>query len=63
MSRQKLHKWFARHNVDGMKGLVDRPRAPVSIPHRTGDDVAAKVIAFRRRFLPYGTTEDRRATH
>ena len=24
MSRQKLHKWLTRHNVDGMKGLVDR---------------------------------------
>src|SRR5215212_2931968 len=24
VSRHKLHKWLARHNVDGMKGLVDK---------------------------------------
>ena len=28
-SRQKLHKWLTRHNVDEMKGLVDRSRAPL----------------------------------
>ena len=50
VSRQKLHKWLAQHNVDGMKGLADRSRAPLHIPHRTGDEVAAKIIEFRRRF-------------
>jgi transposase-like protein len=33
MSGQKLHKWLARHNVDGVKGLVDQSRAP---PHSLG---------------------------
>ena len=33
-----------------MKGLVDRSRAPLQIPHRTSDEVAEKIIAFRRRF-------------
>jgi transposase-like protein len=54
MSRQKLHKWLARHNVDGMKGLVDRARAPLSIPHRTTNEVAEMIIAFRRRFPHMG---------
>jgi transposase InsO family protein len=52
MSRQQLHKWLARHNVDGMKGLVDRSRAPLHIPHRTSDEITEQIIAFRRRF-PY----------
>ena len=50
VSRQKLYKWLARHNVDGMKGLADRSRAPLHIPHRTTDDVAERIIEFRRRF-------------
>lgn len=54
VSRQKLHKWLARHNVDGMKGLVDRSRAPLHIPHRTSDPVAEKIVAFRRRFPHMG---------
>ena len=50
VSRQKLYKWLARHDVDGMKGLADRSRAPLHIPHRTEEKVAAKIIEFRRRF-------------
>ncbi|PYQ26643.1 MAG: hypothetical protein DMF56_23835 [Acidobacteria bacterium] len=50
VSRQKLHKWLARHNVDGMKGLVDRSRAPVHIPHRTSEPMVEQILAFRRRF-------------
>jgi Homeodomain-like domain len=54
VSRQKLHKWLGRHNSEGMKGLVDRSRAPLHIPHRTSDEVAAQIIAFRRRFPHMG---------
>jgi putative transposase len=52
VSRQKLHKWLARHDVEGMKGLVDRSRTPLHIPHRTSDEVADQILDFRRRF-PY----------
>ena len=54
VSRQKLHKWLARHNVDGMKGLSDRSRAPLHIPHRTSEQIADKIIEFRRRFPHMG---------
>jgi hypothetical protein len=50
VSRQKLHKWLARHNADGMKGLADRSRAPLHIPHRTADAAVEKIVEFRRRF-------------
>lgn len=56
VSRQKLYKWLSRHNADGMKGLVDHSRAPLHIPHRTDGEVAAQIIAFRRRF-PYMVRE------
>jgi putative transposase len=54
MSRQKLHKWLGRHNADGMKGLIDRSRAPLHIPHQTSENVAGETIAFRRRFPHMG---------
>ena len=60
VSRRVLHKWLARHDANGAAGLTDRSRAPLHIPHRTADDVAAQVIAFRRRFPPHGSTQDRR---
>ena len=55
VSRQKLHKWLARHNVDGVKGLVDRSRAPLHIPHRTSGEIAEKILEFRRRFPHMGS--------
>jgi putative transposase len=60
-SRQKLHKWLARHNADGMKGLVDRSRAPRHIRHRSSDIVAEKIIEFRRRFPHMGPAQNRGA--
>jgi transposase InsO family protein len=44
MSRQNLHKWLARHNLDGMRGLADRSRAPLHIPHRTSDALAENIL-------------------
>ena len=50
VSRRTLHKWLARHDDDGAKGLFDRARTPLYSPQKTDPDVAAKVIAFRKRF-------------
>jgi putative transposase len=50
VSRRTLHKWLARHDVDGAKGLADRPRTPLHSPQQTAQDVVAKIVAFRRRF-------------
>lgn len=50
VSRKTLHKWLARHDVDGLNGLVDRSRAPTCSPQRTTDDVADQIVAFRKRF-------------
>ncbi len=61
VSRQKLHEWLARHIADGMKGLLDRSRAPPESPHRTSDAVAEQIIAFRRRFPHMGPRKSSRA--
>src|SRR6266581_1709931 len=54
VSRRVLHKWLSRHDANGAAGLHDRSRAPLNIPHRTPDDIAAEIIAFRRRFSHMG---------
>src|SRR6266508_4161957 len=54
VSRRVLHKWLASHARDGVKGLADRPRAPLRIPHQTSEEIASKVVAFRRRFPHMG---------
>lgn len=50
VSRRTLHKWLGRHDVAGSNGLVDHSRAPLHSPHRTSDDLAARIAAFRKRF-------------
>jgi len=50
VSRRTLHKWLARHDVDGSNGLADRSRAPQHSPQRTSADQCAQVVAFRKRF-------------
>ena len=54
ISRRIAHKWLSRHDANGAAGLQDRSRAPINIPHRTTDDIAAEVVAFRRRFPHMG---------
>src|SRR5438034_4767367 len=54
ISRRIAHKWLSRHDANGAAGLQDRSRAPINIPYRTTDDIAAKIVAFRRRFPIWG---------
>src|SRR5436190_19036955 len=54
ISRRVAHKWISRHDAAGAVGLDDRSRAPINIPHRTDEKIAAPVIAFRRRFPHMG---------
>src|SRR5881394_1426361 len=54
ISRRIAHKWLSRHDASGAGGLQDRSRAPINIPHRTTDEIAAKIVAFRRRFPHMG---------
>jgi len=54
VSRKILHKWLSRHDAEGVQGLADRSRAPLHIPHRTSDQIAAQIVAFRRRFPHMG---------
>ena len=50
VSRRTLYKWLARHDVEGLRGLEDRSRAPHSCPHRTDPKIEADLVAYRKRF-------------
>ena len=50
VSRRTLHKWLARHDAEGLEGLGDRPRTPHHSPQETAEEIAARVVAFRKRF-------------
>ena len=41
-------KWVGRYRVEGELGLLDRPSAPASIPHRTSEERVQAIAALRR---------------
>jgi transposase InsO family protein len=50
VTRPTGYKWVARHRTEGDGGLVERSRAPLTCPHRTGTDVEALIVAARRQY-------------
>jgi transposase InsO family protein len=47
ISRQCAHRWVARFNAEGDRGLHDRSSRPHSMPTRTCDEVEARIVAAR----------------
>jgi putative transposase len=54
ISEKTGHKFLRRFRADGLAGLEDRSHAPREQPHRMSADVAARIIALRRRHPRYG---------
>lgn len=50
VTRPTGYKWIARHREGGEAGLIDRSRAPGGCPHRTSGDIAAIILATRRKY-------------
>lgn len=48
VSRQTLHAWLSRYEAEGLEGLSDRSRRPVSCPHQMPAAVEAVVLELRR---------------
>jgi len=44
VSRKTAHKWTARHTLEGLPGLVDRPRASLRHPNAVTQAVADAVV-------------------
>jgi transposase InsO family protein len=54
VSRQTLHKWLARYRDDGLGGLIDRPKRPLSCPWQSPPEVETAVCEMRREHPRWG---------
>jgi transposase InsO family protein len=54
VSRPTGYKWLERFDAQGREGLADRSRAPRRIPHRTPEEVEARVLRLRERHPAWG---------
>ena len=48
VSRQTLHAWLARYEVEGLEGLSDRSHRPAGCPHQMPAVLEARVLEMRR---------------
>ncbi len=48
VSARCARKWVGRYRAEGEPGLLDRPSAPRSIPHRTNEERVQAIAALRR---------------
>ena len=44
VSRKTGYKWVVRYESDGVAGLEERSRAPLSHPHAVADEVLDKIL-------------------
>ncbi len=48
VSRQTLHTWLGRYEVEGLEGLNDRSHRPLHCPHQMPAEVEAALVELRR---------------
>jgi transposase InsO family protein len=60
VSRQSVQNWLRRYRDDGLAGLVDQPKRPVSSPGQTSAEVEALICEMRREHPRWGA---RRLVH
>lgn len=44
ISRRTIYKWIERYEVDGVEGLKERSRAPLSHPNATGAEIVEMIV-------------------
>ena len=55
ISEKTGQKWLARVRAEGLvAGVVERSRAPHTVPHRVAPGIAARIIALRKQHPDYG---------
>lgn len=54
VSRQSVHAWVKRYRVEGLAGLADRSKRPVSSPGQMPAEVEAVVCELRREHPRWG---------
>ena len=59
VSRQNGYKWLARYHAQGLAGLSDRSRAPLSHPKAVAPELAEHCLAVRRAHPSWGPAKVR----
>jgi putative transposase len=54
VSRKTAYKWLERFEVEGERGVLDRPRRPHESPQATAPELVEAVIELRRRHPRWG---------
>jgi transposase InsO family protein len=54
VSRKTAYKWLGRYEEAGAPGLLERSRAPHSMPWAVPEEVAALIVALRKRRPTWG---------
>ncbi|MGI9258074.1 MAG: integrase core domain-containing protein [Gammaproteobacteria bacterium] len=54
VSRKTGYKWVERYESDGVAGLEEHSRAPLSHPHAVAADVVAKILKCRKKHKRWG---------
>lgn len=54
ISRKTGYKFEERYKALGPIGLYDEPRAPERIPHRTSDEVVARIVGLKKEHPTWG---------
>jgi transposase InsO family protein len=54
ITRKTAYKWISRYHTQGISGLQDRPRKPLSCPHQTEPELVEALLEARRRHPTWG---------
>jgi transposase InsO family protein len=55
ISRETFYYWKHRYATEGLAGLEARSRAPLTSPHRTGEDIEDAIVSIRKELVDRGT--------
>lgn len=54
ISRRVGYKWLARYEIEGIEGLHDRSRAPLSHPHQVEESIVERIVLHKGKHLHWG---------
>jgi transposase len=54
ISRNTIRRWLKNYQQEGIKGLLDKRKGPITIKHKTSAKIEQEVIAIRKRAPCYG---------
>ena len=54
VSRQSVHSWLLRYEMEGMAGLVERSHRPQRCEHQMSSQTQVRILELRRQNLYWG---------